>query len=1334
MLPYKLGWVTGTCMKHWVLSGIAAILAVIVVLGLSWSREQERASAVSLESSDRPPGNAMASTPVPGGHPIAATPRVLPPTVAASGNPLSSLIPGASQSTVWKRLGETEVLDTTTRTMPDGTIRRTRLLKISGKYPQVVFEGTLPQSNMAAADGELQDVLVWAASHVIVKLAAHVSERELQRSVTTAGFQLGRKLSADGHYLVQLPRATPSGVDGAIETLRASGMIAYAEPDYLVFASEVPETRILVDDVDGVVTFPEAALDESTIPPPAGPVFHATAQAADLQERLLDLPPASRILTFDAPFFVGGPGSYKPQVEEQNFVMHTDSGMYIQNAYTSGYPNNGTYYARSSLLEKNLTVRHREGLPFAIFSVDLAEYSILYAAPKTLTFVGHKMDGGTVSQSFVLDGIIDGTGPVEDFQRFVFDNSFTNLAKVTVATGGFQIDNIAVQVDGQETPLPPPPEPPQVYEVTWDPPQHETDALTAVGGPFAPTSINFGTPTVRAQIGTLPGPSLEFKGTGYQQIRFNLQRNAQSYRLEFDTHLDMPQIFRVHFDGAGGVQNLDFRPNGTIGAFQSFIPTPTTLGFYQMQTNTHVAVAVDMVESQWEIFVNGISKYAGPFGTSQGDLSAIRFQVDTMTNGVCGLDNVRIFAYGVGESPIVGPRLYLSVPSISFGSLPLGGSKQWLLSLKNSGGEMLSINNISSDSIQFSTSGTYPINLPPGGIYYTYVKFAPQNGGAFSGNILIASNDEETPLVALPVSGNGIEVPSVQLQPGRLFVNMLQDSLGTEVFTIRNSGLGTLAWNLVLKDGAIDNPGGPETPPLYPNDPSFGSLWAMGSPLPGVGGIDAVRAWTITTGSASTTIAVIDTGVDRAHPELQGNIWTNPGEIPGNGIDDDGNGYIDDVHGWNFAGDTAETTDMHGHGTHVAGTIAALGNNGLGVVGVCWRASIMPVKFLSDSGIGYTSDAVAAVSYATSMGAKISNNSWGGGGYSQALYDAIHSAGLAGSLFVAAAGNAMSDNDLTPRYPAGYNLENIVAVAATDRVDRLSYFSNFGASTVDLGAPGSSIFSLRPGGQYASMSGTSMAAPHVTGAAGLLLSHNPSLTTPQIKSLILFGVDTFASLGGSVKSQGRLNAYRALKSTVPQWLQPQITTGTLAPGQSSEVPLSINTTGLGVGTYTQTIALSSNDPLRPLVDLPVNLEVMAPKGYNRWLFGNFGSNWMLSQDLAGLLWSDSADPDHDGISNLLEYILGADPTKADAHRSFRMVMEGNEALFEFQVREDLDGVDYQVEWTRDLEAEEWKSTGVTMVEEITDDMPPGIRKLRVKLSAPPMDGTAFFRLRGISEN
>ncbi|MBE2181093.1 MAG: S8 family serine peptidase [Chthoniobacterales bacterium] len=1219
--------------------------------------------------------------------------------------------------------------------MPDGKIRRARLLRMSGKYPQVVFEGTLPQNNAEAADDELLDAVAWVADHVIVKPADNISEREFQRTLAAAGFQAGRKLSSDGQRLVQLPQAVHGGVDAAIETLRASGAVAYAEPDYLVFASEIPETRVLVDDMDGVATFPEAALDESTVPPPAGPVFHAAAQAAGLQERLLDLPPATRIITFDVPFFLGGPGSYKPYIEEQSFLMQTDGGMYIQNAYTAGYPNNGTYYARSSAVsEQNFSIRHSQGLPFAIHSVDLAEYSSLFATPKTLTFTGHKIGAGTITQSFVLDGVIDGTGPVEDFQRFVFDSRFTNLAKVTVAPGGFQIDNIAVQVDGQETPLPPPPDPPQVYNVTWDPPEHAVNALTAVGGPFAPTSINFGTPTVRAQIGTLPGPSLEFKGAGYQQIRFALQRGARSYRLEFNTHLDAAQPFRVHFDDAGGVQNLEFKTNGTIGAFQSFVTTPAILGYYPMRTNTHVAVDVDMVESQWRIFVNGVSQYTGPFNTSRGDLSSIRFHADNLTNGICGLDNVRIFAYGVGDAPIIGPRLFLSVPSMSFGSLPLGSSKQWLVSLQNSGGETLVINNISSDSIQFTTQGTYPVHLPPGGTYYASVKFAPQSVGTFTGNILIASNDEETPLVAVPVSGAGAGIPSVQLQPGHLFVNMLQDSMGTEVFTIRNTGLGSLAWNLVLKGGAVDNPGVPEVPPFYPDDPSFGSLWAMRSPLPGTGGIDAVRAWTITTGSAATAVAVIDTGVDRAHPELQGNIWTNPGEIPGNGIDDDGNGYIDDVHGWNFSGDTAETADLHGHGTHVAGTIAARGHNGLGIAGVCWRASIMPVKFLSDSGTGYTSDAVSAVSYATAMGARISNNSWGGGGYSLALYDAIRSAGLAGSLFVAAAGNSMSNNDLTPRYPAGYNLENILAVAATDSTDRLSYFSNFGASTVDLGAPGSSIFSLRPGGQYASMSGTSMAAPHVTGAAGLLLSHNPALSVSQIKALILFGVDTLASLSGSVESRGRLNAYRSLKSTVPQWLQPQVTSGTLAPGQSVEVPLSINTAGLGVGTHTQMIALSSNDPLRPVVDLPVNLEVMAPKGYHRWLFGSFGSNWMLSQDLADLLWSDSADPDKDGISNLLEYIHGADPTKADAHRSSRMVVVGGDGLFEFQVRDDLDGAGYQVEWTGNLDGGEWLSTGITVVENTTAGQPAGMRKLVVKLSAPPPGGAAFFRLRGMSGN
>ena len=245
-----------------------------------------------------------------------------------------------------------------------------------------------------------------------------------------------------------------------------------------------------------------------------------------------------------------------------------------------------------------------------------------------------------------------------------------------------------------------------------------------------------------------------------------------------------------------------------------------------------------------------------------------------------------------------------------------------------------------------------------------------------------------------------------------------------------------------------------------PNDSHFSQLWGLHNTGQSGGtvdaDIDAVEAWDIQTGG-SVVIGVVDTGIDYTHPDLVSNIWTNPGEIAGNNIDDDGNGYVDDIHGYDFAYNDSDPMDVHSHGTHVAGTIAAAGNNSQGVVGVNWNAQLMALKFLGDNGSGSTFNAVRAVEYATAMGVRITNNSWGGGGFSQALYNAIAAADDA--LFVAAAGNSGTDNDLYPHYPSNYDLDNVISVASTTRNDTLSGFSCYGATTVDLAAPGSSIYS-----------------------------------------------------------------------------------------------------------------------------------------------------------------------------------------------------------------------------------------------------------------------------------
>jgi subtilisin family serine protease len=319
-----------------------------------------------------------------------------------------------------------------------------------------------------------------------------------------------------------------------------------------------------------------------------------------------------------------------------------------------------------------------------------------------------------------------------------------------------------------------------------------------------------------------------------------------------------------------------------------------------------------------------------------------------------------------------------------------------------------------------------------------------------------------------------------------------------------------------------------------PNDPKWSDLWGLHDPQDN--DIDAPEAWDVSTGSANVVVAVIDSGVEYDHEDLAANMWTNPGEIAGNGIDDDGNGKTDDIHGWDFREDDADPYDDHDHGTHCSGTIGAVGDNGKGVVGVSWRVSIMALRFIDSSNKGSLSDAIDAIDYATWMrtngvNVRVSNNSWGAAGVnSSALSDAIVRAWSAGVLFVAAAGNSASDTDSTPYYPACYGMSNILAVAATDSGDNLAGFSNYGATSVDLGAPGVEIWSCDLGGnQYRDSNGTSMAAPHVVGVAALLWSVRPAATWKQVRQAILESVDPVSSLSGKTMTGGRLNAFSAVQ-------------------------------------------------------------------------------------------------------------------------------------------------------------------------------------------------------------
>ena len=325
---------------------------------------------------------------------------------------------------------------------------------------------------------------------------------------------------------------------------------------------------------------------------------------------------------------------------------------------------------------------------------------------------------------------------------------------------------------------------------------------------------------------------------------------------------------------------------------------------------------------------------------------------------------------------------------------------------------------------------------------------------------------------------------------------------------------------------------------VHADDEMFSRQWGLANDGENGGkagaDISAMRAWAVTRGSEQVVVAVLDSGVDYTHPDLVNNIWTRPEIIKAYHDDDltsaDG---IDDEHGFNVVADNGDPMDDNGHGTHCAGIIGAEGGNGIGIAGVNWNVKIMPLRFMNGDGTGTTKDAIEAINYVidrkhAGVNVRIISASWGSTARSRALEDVIRQAYNEGILFVAAAGNAGSDNDQTPHYPSSYNLGNVVSVAALNRNDQLASFSNYGAKSVNVGAPGEEILSTWLEHGFAEKKGTSMATPFVAGVAALILSQNPKMSVDDLRTRLLKSVDPLLSLKGKVSSGGRINAAKAV--------------------------------------------------------------------------------------------------------------------------------------------------------------------------------------------------------------
>lgn len=480
-------------------------------------------------------------------------------------------------------------------------------------------------------------------------------------------------------------------------------------------------------------------------------------------------------------------------------------------------------------------------------------------------------------------------------------------------------------------------------------------------------------------------------------------------------------------------------------------------------------------------------------------------------------------------------------------------------------------------------------------------------------------------------------------------------------------------------------------PAAVPNDPLYPAMWGLNNMgqsggLPGAD-IDAQQAWDIFTGTNDAVVAVIDSGIYYGHPDLYDNMWINPGEIPANGLDDDGNGYVDDVYGISPVDTTTDPIDGFGHGSHVAGTIGAVGNNSVGVTGINWDVQLMAVKIFDAGGGGATTAVVVgAVDYVTMMkrdfgiNIVVANASYGSYFFSQAEYDAVAALNSQDVLFVAAAGNDTNNNDALGAYPASYDLEGVLAVAATDHDDQLAWYSNYGPTAVDLAAPGGTLIANLPQADilstvpppelYDFFAGTSMASPHAAGVAALVRGYATTLSALETKQLLMDTVDPLASLSGRIVTGGRLNAFNALSALTPSYVAGTVwsdenANGVRDPGEQGienwTVYVDLNKSGSldageptgvtaadgsyqlelrgALGTYTVAQVLQPNWTQTYPVGGTHNISLNA---YGETITGiNFG-NRALRGGVSGVKWRDIDgdgihDPDEPGMQGIYIY-------------------------------------------------------------------------------------------------
>jgi len=363
-----------------------------------------------------------------------------------------------------------------------------------------------------------------------------------------------------------------------------------------------------------------------------------------------------------------------------------------------------------------------------------------------------------------------------------------------------------------------------------------------------------------------------------------------------------------------------------------------------------------------------------------------------------------------------------------------------------------------------------------------------------------------------------------------------EDNRGADEVVAQYRALSEVEYAEVNSEIKLDHEGAGKH--VHANDELFYKQWGLFNHGQDGGksgaDISAMQAWAVTKGSDQVVVAILDSGVDYTHPDLVHNIWTRP-EIIKAYEDEEltSEDPVDDIHGFNVVEDNGDPMDDNGHGTHCAGIIGAEGGNDIGIAGVNWTVKIMPLRFMDADGAGTTKDAIEAINYVINrkragVNVRVISASWGSETKSRALEDVIRKAGEEGILFVAAAGNASSDNDLKPHYPSSYDLNNVISVAAVNRNDELTSFSNFGVTSVDLAAPGQQIVSTWLQHGFEEKQGTSMATPFVAGVAALVIAANPGISIDELRARLLGGVDPLPSLKGKVATGGRINAAKAV--------------------------------------------------------------------------------------------------------------------------------------------------------------------------------------------------------------